>query len=431
MVSNVKDVPAPPSPSPLDNIGRYDSSGCLGPTDLFWYDHRDWLKEQGYLLRARYQAGWVPSWTDGTLGAYGSEDGQYYIYPGVMDATVSSDGSFVMMKKVKSPSAELDIAVWFSAEPRRSDPANHCVPIYSVLSDPNEPDWAIIVMPLLRRFDKPRFDTIGEAVGFFTQIFEGLQFMHKNNVAHRDCTSMNIMMDGSSLYPIPFHPIKQHLKRDFSGKAPHLTRTQRPVKYYLTDFGLSRQYKLEERPPLEPIIWAGDKSAPEYQVCDACDPFPTDIYHLGNLIRREFLGSEFVSQKRGFEFMVPLVADMVQTDPSLRPEMDEVVRRFGDIVQGLNNWKLRSRVSKASDFFGFITVFPIGFGDFNSLSREFLQFLSYPSFSTNTVACIGFNNLLKRWDYQTKLPRSRIKSVTAKRPFVLHMDVTLTTTFTG
>ncbi|KAJ6590333.1 hypothetical protein B0H10DRAFT_2092561, partial [Mycena sp. CBHHK59/15] len=288
----------------------------------------------------------------------------------VMDATMSLDGSFVMMKQVESPGVELDIAVWLSEEPRRSDPANHCVPICSVLSDPNEPGWAIIVMPLLRRYDKPRFDTIGEAVGFFTQIFEGLQFMHKNNVAHRCVASFNRIASNSEdpgqrlhkhehndgwflSLSVPFHPIEQHLKRDFSGKAPHRTRTQRPVKYYLTDFGLSRKYKPEERPPLEPMVGAGDKSPPEYQIGGDYDPFPTDVYYLGNLIRGEFLrasvstlalqGTQFTSQKRGFEFMEPLVADMVQTDPSLRPEMDEVVRRFGDIVQGLSSWKLRSR----------------------------------------------------------------------------------------
>ncbi|KAJ6591326.1 kinase-like domain-containing protein [Mycena sp. CBHHK59/15] len=362
MAPDVKDAPASQSPSVPSNGRPRASRARLGRGEQFWYHHRDWLKDQGYLLRARYQAGWIPSWRRGAmedLEAYGHEDGHSYMHPNVMDATMSSDGSFVMMKKVESPGSELDIAVWFSEEPQRSDPANYCVPVYRVLSDPNEPGWAIIVMPLLRSFDRPRFDTIGEAVGFFTQIFEGLQFMHKNNVAHRDCTSMNIMMDGSSLYSVPFHPIEQHLKRDFSGKAPHLTRTQRPVKYYLADFGLSRKYKPEERPPLEPIIMAGDKSAPEYRVCDACDPFSTDVYHLGNLIRGEFLrGTEFVSQKRGFEFMKPLVADMVQTDPSLRPDMDEVVRRFGDIVQGLSSWKLRSRVSKAADDFGFYYSVP-------------------------------------------------------------------------
>jgi len=42
--------------------------------------------------------------------------------------------------------------------------------------------------------------------------------------------------------------------------------------------------------------------------------------------------------------MQPLVADMVQTDPSKRPTMDEVVERFETIRGGLGKWKLRSRV---------------------------------------------------------------------------------------
>jgi len=328
----------------------------LRPAELFWYNHREWLKDSGYQLRPRYQADWVPSWTGNILNAMGHEDAETWSRPSIMDATVIADGSFVVMKRIDTQSEELDIAVWFSAEPQRSDPANHCVPVHRVLSDPNEPGWAIIVMPLLRTYDKPRFDTIGEAVAFFMQIFEGLQFMHKNNMAHRDCTSRNILMDGAPLYRIPFHPIRQHLKRDFSGKAyPYLTRTQQPVKYYLADFGLSRRYKAEERPPLEPTVKAADKTAPEFDVCDACDPFPTDVYYLGNLIRRDFLdGSDGKSQKLGFEFMRPLVDHMVQADPSLRPDMDEVVRHFDEIVSGLSRWKLRSRVTKVKSHFGFL-----------------------------------------------------------------------------
>jgi hypothetical protein len=83
-----------------------------------------------------------------------------------MDATAITDSSFVMIKCVKSPSNELDLAVWFSADSQRSDPANHCVPILKVLKHPNEAGWAIIFMLLLRSYDKPRFDTIGEAVAF-------------------------------------------------------------------------------------------------------------------------------------------------------------------------------------------------------------------------------------------------------------------------
>lgn len=51
-------------------------------------------------------------------------------------------------------------------------------------------------------------------------------------------------------------------------------------------------------------------------------------------------------QKRyGFEFMEPLVSDMVQTDPSKRPKIEEVVRRFNAIRGSLSWWKLRSRIS--------------------------------------------------------------------------------------
>ncbi|KAJ7493846.1 hypothetical protein FB451DRAFT_1020375, partial [Mycena latifolia] len=44
-----------------------------------------------------------------------------------------------------------------------------------------------------------------------------------------------------------------------------------------------------------------------------------------------------------------LVSDMIQADPSLRPDMDEVARRFREIFRGLSSWKLRSRVVKAVD----------------------------------------------------------------------------------
>ncbi|KAJ7242390.1 kinase-like domain-containing protein [Mycena haematopus] len=336
--------------------------GRLSQGELFWYNRREWLKDSGYLLRARYQDGWVRPWKE-PIDALRHEQYQSWMHPTVMDATVIADGSFVVMKRIQlqAPSEELDIAAWFSAEPQRSDPANHCVPILRVLSDPKEPGWAIIVMPLLREYDKPRFDTVGEVVEFFKQIFEGIQFMHKHNIAHRDCSFPNILMDGASLYRTPFHPITQDRKRDYSGKVhPSLTRTQHPVKYYITDFGLSRRYKPEERPPLEPTARGGDKTAPE-MVLDACDPFPTDVYYLGNSIQRHFLEDYNVdTRKLGFEFMQPLVKDMIHTDPSQRPSMDEVVQRFSEIARGLSSWKLRSRVVKRTDIwlFGFYHNIP-------------------------------------------------------------------------
>ena len=53
-----------------------------------------------------------------------------------------------------------------------SDPRNHSVPIYEVLQLPDDDDKLILVMPLLKEYQIPRFDTIGEVVEFFRQIFE-------------------------------------------------------------------------------------------------------------------------------------------------------------------------------------------------------------------------------------------------------------------
>lgn len=67
---------------------------------------------------------------------------------------------------------EVDIGRYLSSEPLASDPANHSVPLYEVLRVPNDDDRVLVVMPLLRRYDSPRFDTFGETVHFFQQLFE-------------------------------------------------------------------------------------------------------------------------------------------------------------------------------------------------------------------------------------------------------------------
>ncbi|KAJ7151754.1 kinase-like domain-containing protein [Mycena crocata] len=330
----------------------------LQETEHFWLNHRDWLGEKGYVLRARYQEGWVPSWLASKKYVLNCEDAMTHGRGNVMDATRVEDGKFVMLKKIRKEvdSSEVEIATWFSAEPQRSDPENHCVPIFEVLQT-SDPAVQLIVMPLLTRYDKPRFDTIGEAVSFFRQIFRGLKYMHKQNVAHRDCSGLNIMMDASQIFTKPFHPADWTMKRDFSGRTVPLSRTQHPVKYYITDFGFSTKYKAEDRPPLETPMAGADPTVPEFQQDDApdCDPFPVDVYYIGNLIRREFIlgnSTTHTSRKRGFDFMEPLMADMVNTDPSLRPSMDEVVDRFEELVRGLSSWKLRSRVAKDKHSFG-------------------------------------------------------------------------------
>ncbi|KAJ6507289.1 kinase-like domain-containing protein [Mycena vitilis] len=356
MASTVSDVSAPKPPKP-------DPRDALRPAEVVWCDHRDWLHTKGYALRQRFQAGWTPSWKGTNKERTSCEDGQVRrAMNRVMDATRLEDGAFVMLKMVYADQNPFEIGVgtWLSAEPQRSDTENHSVPIREVLQSPLNPDLQILVMPLLQAYDKPRFDTIGETVAFFRQILQGLRYLHRHNIAHRDIMSLNVMMDGSPLYSEPIHPVKNTMKRDWSGRISHRNRTECPVRYYIIDFGLSRRYKPEDLPVRETPTFGGYKSVPEFEFKNDeypadCDPFPTDVYYIGHLMRADFTeGSEMTSRKRGFEFLVPLVADMVNDDPSKRPTMDEVVDRFEDAVQKLSIWKLRSRVAKDKHHIGFL-----------------------------------------------------------------------------
>jgi serine/threonine protein kinase len=106
----------------------------------------------------------------------------------------------------------------------------------------------------------------------------------------RDCTSENIMLDPSDMYPKSFHPVEMGRNKDFRGKAKGYSRTRRPPRYLLIDFGLSRQYDPANGPPLDQPIHGGDKSAPELQDGKTpYNPFPTDVYYLGNLVREDYM----------------------------------------------------------------------------------------------------------------------------------------------
>lgn len=98
------------------------------------------------------------------------------------------------------------------------------------------------------------------------------------------------MMDPRPLYPQLYHFVSTSEKRDMSGTAKHYTRTQKPVRYYFIDFGLSRRYDPAKGSPLSRPIWGADRTVPEFhKSLEPCDPFPTDVYYLGNVIRTVFL----------------------------------------------------------------------------------------------------------------------------------------------
>lgn len=96
-------------------------------------------------------------------------------------------------------------------------------------------------------------------------------------------------MDPTLLFPHSFHPIVRDRRRDWKGKATYTTRTLCAPKYFLIDFGLSHRYTPDEEPPRRLPTMGGDKSAPEHRIRNiTCDPFPTDVYYLGNMVRNMF-----------------------------------------------------------------------------------------------------------------------------------------------
>jgi serine/threonine protein kinase len=122
-----------------------------------------------------------------------------------MDAIRISDGTRVVLKSMSTRGHpnEIPIQQHFSSPPLASDPKNHCVPLYEVIPNPDMPERSFIVMPLLLPCDKPPFQTVGEVLDMLSQLIEvrlslcglrsafadqsdqGLDFMHKQGVAHR------------------------------------------------------------------------------------------------------------------------------------------------------------------------------------------------------------------------------------------------------
>ncbi|KAH8989518.1 hypothetical protein EDB86DRAFT_2942809 [Lactarius hatsudake] len=314
--------------------------GTLVNSEVWWRDHYYDFEERGYKLRPRYHPRWEPSWINSKKDFFSVEDGQPTITRAVMDAVRVRDNLPVMLKRLfpEEGPYELEVNQLFSSSELAKDPSNHCAPLLDLIELQGPETHKIMVFPLLRPFDCPRFQTFGEFVAFFTQMCEGLQFMHQHNVAHRDCTANNVMLEPSKIYPTGFHPVKRDRNRNFKGKATAYTRTQRPPRYLFIDLGLSRRYPT--RDIIDEPLHGGDRTAPEIKSRNWSNPFHTDVYYIGNLVR-----GEFMRKYHGFKFMEELIDAMTNEDPAMRPSIEEVTERFTVVLKSLRSTKLRSALT--------------------------------------------------------------------------------------
>ena len=248
----------------------------------------------------------------------------------ICDAVHIPTGALVALKLTDKSfhPHEAELMQYLSSEPLSSDPRNHCVQLLEVLDLPDEMGRSaqVLVMPWLRPFKSPTFDTVGEAVDCFRQLFEVINFYshillspnppigtalspwtsHCSSVCDfnsphcmaiifnfphfRDLNINNFMMEWKNMFPKGFHPQNDLRTQNGRHSAPFFTRTQRPTRYIIIDFGMSSRYDPSDVSPREVSLIGGDKTVPEFLKGQPHhDPYKTDVYYVGNLIRTEFM----------------------------------------------------------------------------------------------------------------------------------------------
>ncbi|KAF9226737.1 hypothetical protein BS17DRAFT_814658 [Gyrodon lividus] len=293
----------------------------LTPGELFWRDRYPFLQRKGYTLRIRYSPNWVPSW-QGKSNAlpHNHEDRVAQPHPDVCDAT-ARDGAFVFIKRIRTNPHpfEAQIALLFS-KPELCERNIH-----------------YIVMPLLRHYNHPEFETVPELLDFRNQVLQGLKFMHENRVSHGDCLAANIMMDAKYLCPYDWHPVATGETRNFTGKFYYKSRSDVEVVYYV-DFGLSTLHPQGQTR----FVTGGtgrDREVPEFKFEIPYDPFKADIFILGHMFQTEFLvvshslecfppSQPFPQKYRRLENLEPLIRLMTAQSPNERPTAEDALKSF-------------------------------------------------------------------------------------------------------
>ncbi|CAL1702594.1 unnamed protein product [Somion occarium] len=302
-----------------------------------WRDRQPFFESRGYMFRPRLRPSWIPSWRSSGEHPMYAEDGVALpLRTELIDATRIEDGKLVYIKRIRTGDTETQIATMLSSPELRQDPRNHAVPILEVIQDDEDLSISYLVMPFLRPIDNPAFESVDELLDFGDQILEGLVFLHEHDVAHRDCSSGNLLMDATSMYPQGFHPVNLAAQPSFHGRASYVSRSSapKPVRYFYVDFGYSVHIPPSAPEKLVVGDLGRDQAPPELSAEVPYDPFKLDIFLIGNVFRKQFY-----QKYTNVDFLVPFIISMTERDPAVRPSASEALQQWKTIRSNVSIWK--------------------------------------------------------------------------------------------
>ncbi|KAJ7151667.1 kinase-like domain-containing protein [Mycena filopes] len=309
---------------------KYDPNviGCILSHEQFWIDHHLFLLSRGYQLRPRYHPDWIPPWTlPGARRAVDYEESYQETRSNVLDAVRISDGSKVVLKRVRTWTPEIALGRHLNSEKCLKDPHNRTYRLLDIIPLFDDDDFAIIVMPFLRLFDSPVFRTFHEVTEAMLQLLQGLEFLHRQKVSHRDVCSMNLMMDCTNVIPAGFH-FSAPWSQDGVGYGIQWRSRSAvsPVDYYIIDFGLALFSPGGSEEASVVGVFGQDRTVPELSDSVPYNPFKVDIYQLGNVFAG--LNKKYPAMTEYFE---PLASSMTNLNPAERPTAFEALAHFQSI----------------------------------------------------------------------------------------------------
>ncbi|KAJ1306322.1 hypothetical protein OPQ81_011019 [Rhizoctonia solani] len=330
------------SKADFDDVSIHSRPDKRSQAEERWVSFQPYLLSKGYRLRARYQPSWVPSWAGTSIKPLHCEDSLDSIPIRVLDATRIQDEKQVKLKMVVTAAEggegkhECALLKHFSEPPLGDDPSNHVVPCLDSFPIPGVDTGQFIVMPLLSPYKLIPFLNLAEIHDLLEQLFDGLLFLHKNNVAHRDIAPTNIMMDARHLFTEPFHPFYQDHSLDAKRVIhPRYSRSEKSVRYYFIDFGYAVWFQDPNTPRMAVGIDARE-AAPEQRSGNPYNPFPGDVYQLGKMIN-----DDLIQTIDSLGFLLPLVREMIKESPAERPTLEQARVSMNTSFVGISGWRYR------------------------------------------------------------------------------------------